>query len=422
MKLCFFNRSYHPDQTATGQLLTELCEDLVDRHGCRVSVVTGWTDSTGKDAAGFVRRETVQGVSILRARGTRFNRRSLFGRVSNYLSYFFSALVASFRIRRSDVDVVVSLTDPPVIGLVGWLTARRCGARFVFVCQDVFPEVAELLTDFRNPLVSGLLQRINCFLISSADRVVVLGECMRQRLIDGKKGDPDKISIIPNWADSQAIYPLTKDNPFAHALGVDDRFVVMHSGNMGLSQELDKLLDVAERLQDIPEIIFLLVGDGVRRHALELDARRRGLDNVRFVDYQPKERLSESFSTADLFVITLERGLSGYIVPSKLYGILAAGRGFVAAIDSDSEVARVCADYNCGSVVAPGDAIAMEGEIRALFAEPDRVRAMGANARRAGERFDRRRQVSSYRNLFAELIEQPWGSERTAHVSAQTEL
>ncbi|HEX4629149.1 MAG TPA: hypothetical protein VH137_10200, partial [Gemmatimonadales bacterium] len=168
MHICFFNRSYWPDQAATGQLLTELAEDLVSRHGCAVTVVAGRALNAAGEAPGGpegpggpekssrrwrpLGRESRHGVTVLRANGTRFRPRRFAGRVSNYLTYFGSAVLAAARVGRP--DVVVSLTDPPIVGLAAWSAARRSGARFVFVCEDIFPEVATLLEDFHNPFVN----------------------------------------------------------------------------------------------------------------------------------------------------------------------------------------------------------------------------------------------------------------------------
>src|SRR5205823_102482 len=212
LKICFFNRSYWPDQAATGQLLTELAEDLVSRHGCEVTVVAGRAlhAAAASRQRAAVERETRAGVTILRAHGTRFSPRRFAGRAANYLSYFASANLARFKIGRP--DVVVSLTDPPIVGLPALWTARRAGARFVFLCEDIFPEVAGLLEDFRNPAVNRALDRINRHLLREADAIVALGDRMRRRPVEEKGADPSRVSVIHNWADCHAIVPGPKDN------------------------------------------------------------------------------------------------------------------------------------------------------------------------------------------------------------------
>ena len=281
MKICFFNRSYWPDQAATGQLLTELAQDLVAGYGCTVSVVAGRALHAGHSASseasgggGWFRpvtREEHEGVRILRANGTRLARRKFVGRATNYLTYFASALAASRSI--GPQDIVVSLTDPPILGLAALRTARRAGARFVFLCEDIFPEVASLLEDFHNTTVNRALDRINRRLVREADAVVALGERMKRRLVEEKGAPAERVHIIHNWADCDAITPGPKDNAFTRAHGLHDKFVLMHSGNVGLSQNLDLVIEAAYRLRSRDGLVIAIVGDGARRGALEAGTR-----------------------------------------------------------------------------------------------------------------------------------------------------
>jgi putative colanic acid biosynthesis glycosyltransferase WcaI len=409
VRICFFNRSYWPDLGATGQLLTELAEDLVRDYGYAVSVVAGLPLLNRQATRSLVRawlpvrREAHHGVQIVRAAGTTFPPRRFAGRVSNYLSYFLSACLAGLTVPRP--DVVVALTDPPIIGLAALLTARRWGARLVFWCQDVFPEVTWLLEDFQHATVNRLLEHINRRLVRQADRVVALGDTMRQRLIVGKGAEPQKVEVIHNWADCEAIVPGAKDNAFARAHGLAERFVVMHSGNMGLSQHLDTLLDAASLLRPYADLVVALVGDGTTRPVLEARARAQGLSNVRFLPYQPRESLRESFASADVFVIALKRGLAGYIVPSKLYGILAAGRPYVAAVEDACEVAAMTTQSDCGLLAEPGDPKDLAEQILTLYHDRPLAQRLGAHARQAALLFDRRRQVQAYHELFRTLVE-----------------
>jgi putative colanic acid biosynthesis glycosyltransferase WcaI len=404
MKICFFNRSYWPDQAATGQLLTELAEDLVSQHGCEVTVVAGRAlHGAERDGTGLapVHVEMRHGVRILRANGTRFDRRRFAGRAANYLTYFASAAVAGLQVGRP--DVVVSLTDPPILGLAARWTARRTGARFVFLCEDIFPEVAALLEDFHNPAVNRALDRVNRSLLRDADGIVALGDRMRRRLVEEKGADPSRVTVIHNWADCEAITPGPKDNAFTRAHGLGDRFVLMHSGNIGLSQNLDVLIEAAALLQGKARLLIAIVGDGAKREALAQQAASRGLTNVRFFPYQPKELLHESFAAADAFLVSLKAGIEGYIVPSKLYGILAAGRPYVAAVDASAEAAAIVREYSCGLLAAPGDPAALADAIAALYDDPAMTRTLGQRARAAALQFDRRVAVSAYHALFVRV-------------------
>jgi glycosyltransferase involved in cell wall biosynthesis len=412
VNVCFFNRSYWPDQAATGQLLTELAQDLVTGYGCNVSVIAGRAlharkppdadGAAGGRGSGWpVAREEHEGVHILRASGTLLSRRRFAGRVTNYVTYFASALVASRRI--GPQDIVVSLTDPPIIGLAALSAARRAGARFVFLCEDIFPEVGALLEDFHNAAVDRTLDRINRRLLREADAVVALGDRMKRRLVEEKGAPPDRVHVIHNWADCEAITPGPKDNAFSRAHGLHDKFVLMHSGNVGLSQNLDLLVDAADRLRSRERLVIAIVGDGARRGALEAMAAARGLTSIRFFRYQPKELLHESFAAADAFLVSLKPGLEGYIVPSKLYGILAAGRPFIAAVDPSCEVATIAAAHDCGVVAPPGDPAALATAIAALCDDPAAARTMGENARRASWCYDRRAAVRAYHELFVRV-------------------
>jgi glycosyltransferase involved in cell wall biosynthesis len=405
VKICFFNRSYWPDQAATGQLLTELAEDLACRRGCDVTVVAGQPLHAARElhgGRGFVARETHNGVTILRANGTRFAPTRFAGRAANYLTYFGSALLAAARdIGRP--DVVVSLTDPPILGLAARWAARRAGARFVFLCEDIFPEVAELLDDFHDDRVNRTLDRVNRFLLREADAIVALGDRMRRRLVDEKGADPARISIIHNWADCDAIAPGPKDNAFSREHGLHDRFVLMHSGNVGMSQNLEVLVAAAERLKTRERLVIAIVGGGTRRAALEAEVASRGLANVCFLPYTPKERLHEAFAAADAFLVALKPGIEGYIVPSKVYGILAAGRPYIAALDPSAEPAAIVRDHGCGLLAAPGDVDALAAAIAAMYDDPDATRLMGQRARAAALQFDRRAAVAKYYELFARL-------------------
>ena len=405
MKICFFNRSYWPDQAATGQLLTELSEDLVSRHGCEVTVVAGRALHAAGDHAGWrfrpVTREQHQGVTIHRANGTRLRPRRFVGRAANYASYFSAATLASFGVGHP--DLVVSLTDPPILGLAALWAARRTGARFVFLCEDIFPEVATLVEDFRSPAINAGLDRVNRYLLRHADAIIALGDRMRRRLVEEKGADPSRVHVIHNWADCEAIVPGQKDNPFARAHGLADRFVVMHSGNVGLSQNLEVLIEAADRLRSRERLMLAIVGDGSKREVLERMVADRGLGNVRFFPYQPKELLHDSFATADAFVVSLKSGLEGFIVPSKVYGILAAGRPYIAATDPGSEPAAIAREGGCGLVAAPGDPDALAAAIGALHDDPAMTREMGARARRVAWQFDRRVAVQAYHDLFARV-------------------
>ena len=400
IRVCYFNRSYWPDTGATGQLLTELAEDLVATHGFDVTVVAGYPLGDTMGGAGRPRsREIRNGVRIVRASGTTFTPGRFVGRACNYVTYFLSALWTALWLPRP--DVAVALTDPPIIGLAALAARPRHG--MIFYCQDIFPEVAALLADFHSPVINSILDRLNRFLLRRARRIIALGDTMASRLIEGKGADPKRITVIANWADTAAIVPSEKNNPFAAAHDLVDRFVVLHAGNIGMSQNLDVIVDAAERLRGRPEILVLFIGDGNRRTALEAMVAARGLGNVRFLPFQPRDQLRWTYASSDLCLVSLKPGLAGYIVPSKLYPILAAGRPYVAAVEGSSEVAALTARHECGVVVTPGDAAALAEQILLLAADAGRRAVMGANARAASALYARDRQVAEHARIIRDV-------------------
>ena len=403
MHVVFFNRSFYPDGAATGQLLTELAEDLVGQHGWRVTVITGVPlvpsrPTLPSQGGWLVGREDYRGVAIRRARGTRFDKRRFAGRAANYLTYFLTACWAGLRVDRP--DVIVAMTDPPIIGLAAWLASKRAGAPLVMAYQDLFPEVTALLEDFHSDAIDSALQRVNRFLCRRAARVVALGETMRRRLIENKGARAAETVVISNWADTTAIVPGDKQNAFAREHGLANAFVVMHSGNLGLSQNLETVVEAAALLRDLPDVRVVFQGDGVKKADLQRQAAALGLSNVMFLPYAPKARLGETFAAADVFVVSLQRGFAGYIVPSKLYGILAAGRPYVAAVEESCEVAAITRLRQCGLVAEPGDAASLARRVRDLYEDRALTTRLGANARAAGLLFDRAVQVGRYASLL----------------------
>jgi glycosyltransferase involved in cell wall biosynthesis len=293
-----------------------------------------------------------------------------------------------------------------VIADVALLVARRFGAPLVVISQDVFPEIAVELKRLQNPLVVGVMRRLIGFYLRRADRVVAIGETMRRRL-EAKGAAPERIAVIPNWVDTTAITPQPRDNAWSREHDLADRFVVMHSGNVGHAQNLDALVRATTFLRDLDDLTVAIVGGGARHADLTLLAETLEADAVRFLGYQPREALSLSLSTAAVHVVGLARGLSGYVVPSRLYGILAAGRPVIVAADAESETAQVVERAGCGVVVPPGRPELLAQALRRAHAGDWDLEEMGRRGREyVTSEADRTVAVSRYRTLFRELAAQ----------------
>lgn len=395
-RLLFINRCYGPGE-ATGQLLAELCEDLAQIYD--VTVIAGQPNSpTAEPLPG---RDVVRGVTVIRVRSRRFRKSSLWSRAAGLGIYMgWSALAA---LRQPKPDALVVESDPPMLGMLGAILRRWHGCKLVNYLQDLFPEVGLALGRLKPGLVTKTLHIMTQVGLHTADRVVVLGEDMKRR-VEGRGVPGEKIAVVSNWSDTRIIRPQPPSEALRKAWGLDGRFVVMYSGNLGLSQSLEQVIAAAELLRDEP-VTFLFVGEGALRNRLKDDADRRGLTNVRFEPYQPKERLAESLSVADVHLVTLHAGLAGYIVPSKLYGILAAGRPYVAAVDEASEVAAITAEAGCGVRVNPDDPAALAAAVRACMADREHLALMGRRGRElAVARFDRGAAVAAFGQVLEGVV------------------
>jgi colanic acid biosynthesis glycosyl transferase WcaI len=399
MRLLFLNRSFWPDLEATGQFLTELCEDLSVEH--EVTFISGPSYHVAT-ARGLWTRQKFGRVSIIRTWGTRLPKARLPLRMTNLGSYF--ALAALAALRLAAPDILIAETDPPLLGALGAMLKRHWGCRLVYNVRDLYPDIAIATGGVRNRFLLGLLGYANGLAYEAADKVAVLGEDMRQR-IAAKGVSPERISVTPDWVDCDQIRPLAS-NPFRAEFG--DKFVVMYSGNLGLSQQLDTVLSAAERLRDDPRIVFVLIGEGARKKWLMDEAARLKLPNAMFMSYRPKEQLAESLSAADLHLIPLAPGTGGCLVPSKIYGILAAGRPFVAIMEDSAEIARLAREHKVGFVSPPGDGASLADRVLDATGVPAELKRMGQRARMlAVERFDRKVATRRFAHMLEEVAQAP---------------
>jgi colanic acid biosynthesis glycosyl transferase WcaI len=371
-RVLFVNRYFHPDHSATSQMLSDLAFHLAER-GWPVAVMTS-RQRYGDAAAALPSSERIRGVTISRVWSTRFGRRFLPGRAVDYMTFYASAFFALLRAAGRDTTIV-ALTDPPLISVVAALAAMLRGAALVNWTQDLFPEVAEAL----GMRTLRVLRPIRDWSLRRASANVALGDLMAARL-------PHAV-VIHNWADA-ALHPVI----IPHT-----RFVAGYSGNLGRAHDAATMLGAARLLRDDDQIGLVVTGGGAQQDVL----RAEGLPNVRFAAYAPREQLSESLSSADVHLVTLHPALEGLIVPSKFYGVLAVGRPVLFVGASDGELARIIRAHDCGFVIAAGDSEALAARIRELARDRDRARAMGERGRRLyEEKFAPSRAFASWERIL----------------------
>lgn len=407
MKVLILHMRFHPDLTGTGPLVTDLATDLVEL-GNEVTVVTsmphyGRHELPPEYRGRLLHRSNFNGVDLWRTFVYIPPNPSGFQRSINYLSYTFMSVVGGLMAEKP--DVILCVNPPITVGFSGWLLGLARRAPVVFNVQDVWPDCLVIIDQLRSPLLRRVFKHLEKFIYRVSARVTVLSEGMKENLM--RKGVPaEKVVVIPNWANVEAIRPVERENSFREAHGLNGHFIVMFAGNLGFIAMLDNVIEAARLLQDEPHIQFLIVGEGNAKPGLVSLASELGLKNVRFLPTQPKDVLPEMLGAADLSLVTLNRHLGQLNVPSKTYSIMASARPVLASVPGDSEIARLVRVADCGLGVPPEDPRALAEAIRSLSRQPEKLLGFGANGRRYVKAYlDRRGLTAQYHQLLSQVAE-----------------
>ncbi len=377
-RLLFINQYYWPDHASTAQHLTDLVEALAaEGHECHVLCAQGGYKPGSPRPPAY---ELRNGVHIHRVPATSLGRKNTLFRMTDYLSFYARALALGLSLPR--FDVIVTLTTPPIIGLIGTLLRRFKGSRHVYWSMDLHPDASLALGRMSrtNPIVAWLAW-LSDFVYRQADKVVVLGPYMADRIL-AKQVRPDRVTTIPVWSRLDEIYPIPREgHPLRAELGLADKFVAMYSGNLGLAHSTDEFLSAARQLRDRDDMVFLFVGDGPRMAEVRAAQSAENLTNIRFLDYFPREQLHASLSVADAHLISMRPEMTGIVVPGKLYGVMASGRPAIFVGPDHCESADTIRQAGCGLTVRLGDAEGLVEALTRLAAEPALASEMGANGR-----------------------------------------
>ena len=378
-RVLFVNRFYFPDHSATSQLLTDLTRALARER--QVLVLTSRQRYQSADA-NLARHETIDAVEIVRTWGTAFGRDRLPGRFADYITFMLSAGWWMLRNLRA-TDTLVLMTDPPMLSIVGELAASARSARTINWIQDLFPDTAIALKMRAVRPLAPALSMLRDRLFQRARINVVIGDRMRDRLRARQPGA--SFQVIHNWAPGDEVVPVARaDNPLRQEWGLGTSLVVGYSGNMGRAHDFSTVLATAERVRHL-DVKFLFIGDGPQRRAIEAEANSTGIQNIIFKPYQPREHLSSSLSAPDIHLVSLNPELEGCIVPSKFYGIAAAGRPTLFVGACDGEIATLLRIHQCGFAVSEGDEAGMTDVITKLCHDRASLKQLGLAARHAYE-------------------------------------
>ena len=323
--------------------------------------------------------DEINRVKITRVWTSRFGRGNLLGRAMDYITFYATVfIVLLFKSKRD--DIIVAKTDPPMISVICAFCSRLKGFTLVTWSQDLFPEIGKALKV--NLLFDSLYKpmlRMRNWSLSSAKHNVVIGENMSLKLSDYRI-PASSLQIIHNWA--KDIAPIDKSrNKLRSDWGFGDEFVVGYSGNLGRGHDVDTIIATINQLRNTPKVKFLFVGGGAKID--ELQRRLISLDNVCFKPYQARKLLSESLSVPDVHLISLLPELEGYMVPSKFYGVIAAGRPVIFVGDTNGEISKLVRQHNCGAVVEKDDSDALSERILYMSKHEELVSNMGRNGHAA---------------------------------------
>jgi glycosyltransferase involved in cell wall biosynthesis len=402
-KIIFVNRFFYPDQSATSQILTDLAFFLSKEYN-EVHVITSRNLVAGRTNQ-LCRNEIISKVSVHRVGWSGLQSPGLLYRSLNFASFYWSA---AFQLMKHATDrcIVVVKTDPPLLSVWAWWLLRAKRVHVINWLQDVYPEVAiRFGVRFTRGRIGRLLMRLRDRSLRNATVNVVLGS--RMAVYIESRGIPRKsIHVIPNWVDDKAIHPVESEvNSLREKWGLANKFVVGYSGNLGRVHEFETAVEAAERFRGRQDLCFLFIGGGFLYAGLKEELRRRALDKLAiFMPYQDQNELANSLSAPDVHWVSLRPEFEGLIVPSKFYGIAAAGRGVIAITDADGEIARLVDRYKCGTVVAPGDGNALAELLQRMIGDRALGAEWGRNARAMlDSHFSRTQALDTWNKLVRSL-------------------
>lgn len=408
----FLTQHFYPDTSSTGNLLTELAVGLAKR-GYAIEVFTFKPLHFHKEKIVLPKFEVYKSIKIFRFSGYGFGKNSKLGKAYNYISYFSKAfLKVQFTSHRKNRYLYFIVSNPPFLPLIGSFLNYLKKIEFIHLLYDVHPEqsIAVNYLSEKNVFVK-IWKWSTKFIYKRAAHTIVLSEEMRETVVSKLKyakasqSKFNAITIIDNWADDKFFIPVDySQNKFIVENNLSGKFIVNYSGNIGIAQRFDSLMRAAEIIDD-NEIIFIFVGDGVKRKGLEDAKQKKNLKNVLFFPYQSKEVLPHLQAASHLSVVHLEKEIEGFAFPSKLYTVLAAGTPVLALCSESSRLARIVKEAECGYSAQHENVNELVNKIKELKNNPALINKFRKNARRYfEENYTLEKALDKYENIFKSFI------------------
>jgi colanic acid biosynthesis glycosyl transferase WcaI len=405
MHIMFMAQCYAPEDVSAAVLITELATDLVTR-GHQVTFVTGAPNYPyGRVFPGYRNRpyqvEWLDGVRVVRTWSYISPNTSFWPRILHYGTYSATAFYGGLAAGKP--DILINYSPPLPLGLSAWLLSRLWHVPWVLQLEDLYPDAAVAAGMLRNRAVIDLFTAMERFQYQRATHISLIAESFRRNLL-GKGVAPEKITLIPVWADPDIVRPLPRENAFRAQHDLAGKFVVMYAGNIGLTSSLEDVLAAAELLAGEPDVRFVIVGQGVKKADLEETARKKGIDNVMFLPYQPRDVFPSMLAAADLSLVTLNRNSSLTSLPSKIFNIMASARPILGVTPPESEIAHLILEGECGVNIPPEHPELLAEAILKLRQQDDLLINMGRNGRSQLEtRFSRIQCADMYEHMLIDL-------------------
>lgn len=387
-KLLIYAHYFYPDVASTGQILAELAEGMIDAFDitviCVVPSYSGVIEEKYKSKRIYI--EEYKGIKIVRVRVPEFEKSNKISRIKNLLAYFFNSLIATTKIEKQ--DYIYTISQPPILGgVLGVLGKWIKGGKLIYNIQDFNPEQTIAVGYAKNKLLLNTVMAVDKFSCKNSDKVIVVGRDMQETLKNrfNNKKVPSNV-FINNWINEREIYPLDQNHPkiiaFKEKYNLKDKFIIMYSGNIGLYYDLENIIKVIGEFKDREDVVFAFIGDGTVKSKIEEYVTDNKLNNVTFIPYQDKADLIYSLNAADIHWVVNAKGIKGVSVPSKLYGVMAAGKPVLGVLDEGSEARLIVEECNCGVCIEPGNYKEISRNIEYILNNKELIKSLGQNGRK----------------------------------------
>ena len=405
MRVLLLSMNFYPEPTGTGPVIANLARELKE-IGHEVTIVAGFTyypkrivpeSYRGK----FMVEEEFEGMRCIRTWIYCGPETRAIDKILHHTSFSISSFFGALKTGKQDVIIAVS---PPLFeGITGWIISKIKRAPMIFRIEDMLPDAAIIYNLITNKTQIRILKWIEKFIYKKSKKIIAICNGFVKNLRE-KQVPEEKIVLIPHWADVEHIFPMEKYNGFREAYGIEKQFLAVYSGNIGLSQGLEVILEAAKRLAHEKNIQFLIIGDGVQKKSLIEKAEREKITNVKFLPVQPKEMLPKLLSAADVSLVTQKPNVLNINVPSKIFNIMASGRPMIVGVNPMSDAAEIVRNAKCGILVKAGDPDELAEAILQLYRNPELCERLGNNGRKYVQKhYSRKASIESYRQLLAEI-------------------